>query len=239
MERNTKYRKHRSWAEYPADCEYCGQNAKPLLDLSWQRWPEKALAFCCVQREQLYELLEVDRCMAAGRYVTPQEAVINDPAQFDMGWTCGFVYTFEIFFNCNQKERVHRPKHHMRSASDCLVLQKDAGPYILAPWLSSISKEKPKRSGQQARPSTSLPSLASVTTRLDLNKSVGRCLEQDGSRLRQWTWSGLGRVPTVLDPLHLNLNERVTLQILGREQVFISFQECGEEVKFSVGSCSC
>lgn len=78
-----------------------------------------------------------------------------------------------------------------------------------------------------------------ICCRLNLSKSVGRCLEEDGSRLRQWTWSGLGRVPTVLDPIYLNLNKKVKLQILGREHVFISFQACGEDVKFSVGRYSC
>lgn len=73
--------------------------------------------------------------------------------------------------------------------------------------------------------------------RLNLNNSVGRCLEQDGTKVRQWNWSGIGRVPTAQDPLHLSLNERITVQILGREQVFLAFQACGEEVKLSVGRC--
>ncbi|XP_056913938.1 uncharacterized protein LOC130539537 isoform X2 [Takifugu flavidus] len=81
---------HWSSAEDPADCEYCGQHAKPLLQLSWERWPEEALSFCCVQRQQLYQLLEEDRCMAGGRCLTSLAAEIGDLHQFDMDWDCAF-----------------------------------------------------------------------------------------------------------------------------------------------------
>lgn len=40
ISRNFYSVQHRPWAEYPADCEYCGQIAKPLLELSWETWPE-------------------------------------------------------------------------------------------------------------------------------------------------------------------------------------------------------
>lgn len=63
-------------------------------------------------------------------------------------------------------------------------------------------------------------------------------MEEDGTKVRQWNWSGIGHVPTVLDPLRLSLNEKIKVQILGREQVFIAFQACGEEVQLSVGRCS-
>lgn len=62
-------------------------------------------------------------------------------------------------------------------------------------------------------------------------------MEQDGTKVRQWNWSGIGRVPTVLDPLQLSLNLQIKVQILGRERVFISFHACGEAVQLSVGRC--
>lgn len=74
--------------------------------------------------------------------------------------------------------------------------------------------------------------------RLNLSNRGGRCLEQDGTKARQWNWSGAGRLPSVLDPLHLSLNHKILIQILGREQAFIAFQACGEEVQLSVGRCS-
>lgn len=73
--------------------------------------------------------------------------------------------------------------------------------------------------------------------RLNLSTWGGRCLEQDGTKARQWNWSGVGRVPTVLDPLHLSLNEKIQVRILGRGQVFLAFQACGEAVQLSVGRC--
>lgn len=34
--------------------------------------------------------------MAGGRYFTSQEAVVEEPNQFDMEWTCGFEYKFYL-----------------------------------------------------------------------------------------------------------------------------------------------
>lgn len=83
-----------------------------------------------------------------------------------------------------------------------------------------------------------VPSLSDVgCCRLNLSHRGGRCLEQDGTKARQWNWSGIGRVPTLLDPLRLSLNEKIQVQILGREQVFLAFQACGEAVRLSLGRC--
>lgn len=59
-------------------------------------------------------------------------------------------------------------QQHTHLPSDYLVLQKDAGPCILAVRLSSISKEKRKGRRKNARLSTSPSSSASVITRWNL-----------------------------------------------------------------------
>ncbi|KAM8726906.1 glutamate-rich protein 6 [Acanthopagrus schlegelii] len=41
--------------EYPVRCEYCGEKAKPSLDLTWVHQPETV--FCCARWQQLCEML--------------------------------------------------------------------------------------------------------------------------------------------------------------------------------------
>nr|XP_046264064.1 glutamate-rich protein 6 isoform X2 [Scatophagus argus]XP_046264065.1 glutamate-rich protein 6 isoform X2 [Scatophagus argus] len=49
--------------EYPVTCEYCEERAKPSVNLSGIQQSE---TFCCVQQQQLWEMLERDRCLAGG-----------------------------------------------------------------------------------------------------------------------------------------------------------------------------
>ncbi|XP_070700988.1 glutamate-rich protein 6 [Pempheris klunzingeri] len=49
--------------EHPVKCEYCGEKAKPSLDLT-QTIP----LFCCARWRQLYEMLAKQRCLVEGRY---------------------------------------------------------------------------------------------------------------------------------------------------------------------------
>ncbi|XP_005912887.1 glutamate-rich protein 6 isoform X1 [Haplochromis burtoni] len=51
----------RSQTEYPAQCEYCGEKAHPLLVLTWVHNPETH--FCCAQRQQLCQILVKQRLL--------------------------------------------------------------------------------------------------------------------------------------------------------------------------------
>ncbi|XP_068427377.1 glutamate-rich protein 6 [Clinocottus analis] len=46
---------------YPVKCEYCGQEAKPSLDLSWAQVPQALAVFCCAQRRRLCSVLVKQR----------------------------------------------------------------------------------------------------------------------------------------------------------------------------------
>lgn len=69
--------------------------------------------------------------------------------------------------------------------------------------------------------------------RLSLNSSGGQCLDEEGSRVRRWSWSSL----TPLQPVFLSLNKSVGVRVLGREHVFVSFLARGQQAKFNVGDC--
>ncbi|XP_072219067.1 uncharacterized protein [Leuresthes tenuis] len=50
-------------AEYAAECEFCGEKARPPLHLTWIQVPE----FCCAQRQQLGQMLLKQRFWLEGR----------------------------------------------------------------------------------------------------------------------------------------------------------------------------
>ncbi|XP_047446285.1 glutamate-rich protein 6 isoform X2 [Mugil cephalus] len=52
--------------EYPVQCEYCGGKARPPLNPTCVQEPEKT-HFCCVQRQQLYQMLVIMRLLFEGR----------------------------------------------------------------------------------------------------------------------------------------------------------------------------
>ncbi|XP_056277566.1 uncharacterized protein LOC130198428 [Pseudoliparis swirei] len=70
-------------------------------------------------------------------------------------------------------------------------------------------------------------------TWLSLNSSGGQCLDEEGSRVRRWSWSSL----TPLQPVFMSLNKSVGVRVLGREHVFVSFLARGQQAKFNVGDC--
>ncbi|XP_068197078.1 glutamate-rich protein 6 [Antennarius striatus] len=73
---------------------------------------------------------------------------------------------------------------------------------------------------------------------LSLNRSGGQCLDENGSKVRHWSWNGRSLTPTQLHPIFLSLNKNVGVRVLGREQAFVSFLAKGQQAKFSVGNCS-
>lgn len=78
---------------------------------------------------------------------------------------------------------------------------------------------------------------ACVCCRLSLNRSGGQCLDEEGTKVRRWSWSSPSLTPTPLHPVFLSLNKSVGVRVLGREQVFVSFLARGQQAKFSVGTC--
>ncbi|XP_027141487.1 glutamate-rich protein 6 isoform X2 [Larimichthys crocea] len=72
---------------------------------------------------------------------------------------------------------------------------------------------------------------------LALNRSGGQCLDEEGARVRRWSWSSPSLTPTPLHPVFLSLNKAIGVRVLGREKVFVSFLARGQQAKFSVGTC--
>ncbi|XP_042283667.1 glutamate-rich protein 6 isoform X1 [Thunnus maccoyii] len=48
-------------------CEYCGEKARPSLDLTWVEEFQAAALFCCAQRQQLCKMLVKQRFLIEGR----------------------------------------------------------------------------------------------------------------------------------------------------------------------------
>ncbi|KAM6989673.1 uncharacterized protein LKV04_009302 [Tautogolabrus adspersus] len=74
-------------------------------------------------------------------------------------------------------------------------------------------------------------------TWLTLNRSGGQCLDEEGARVRRWSWGCQSLFPTPLKPVFLSLNKAVGVRVLGKVQVFVSFLAGGQQAKFSVGCC--
>ncbi|XP_059200743.1 glutamate-rich protein 6-like [Centropristis striata] len=70
---------------------------------------------------------------------------------------------------------------------------------------------------------------------LTLNSSGGQCLDEEGARVRRWSWGSQSLTP--LHPIFLSLNKTVGVRVLGKDQVFVSFLARGQQAKFSVGTC--
>nr|XP_029134143.1 uncharacterized protein LOC109987890 [Labrus bergylta] len=74
-------------------------------------------------------------------------------------------------------------------------------------------------------------------TWLTLNRSGGQCLDEEGARVRRWSWGSQSLFPAPLKPVFMSLNKAVGVRVLGKEQVFVSFLAGGQQAKFSVGCC--
>ncbi|KAM3605423.1 uncharacterized protein V6R79_025541 [Siganus canaliculatus] len=94
-------------------CEYCGEKAKPSLDLTWVQQPETDLPFCCAQRQQLCKTLMEYRCLVGGvsqlGTIAPRSdedmemeklpiqcRQIEDPTRFTLDLPCGFREQSEL-----------------------------------------------------------------------------------------------------------------------------------------------
>ncbi|XP_030017130.1 glutamate-rich protein 6 [Sphaeramia orbicularis] len=71
---------------------------------------------------------------------------------------------------------------------------------------------------------------------LTIDRSGGQCLDQDGARVRRWTWCDLSSTPTSLRPIFLSINRTIGLRVLRKNQVLVSFLAKGQQAKFSVGA---
>ncbi|XP_065813539.1 uncharacterized protein [Labrus bergylta] len=74
-------------------------------------------------------------------------------------------------------------------------------------------------------------------TWLTLNRSGGQCLDEEGARVRRWSWGSQSLFSAPLKPVFMSLNKAVGVRVLGKEQVFVSFLAGGQQAKFSVGCC--
>ncbi|XP_076601179.1 glutamate-rich protein 6 [Chaetodon auriga] len=72
---------------------------------------------------------------------------------------------------------------------------------------------------------------------LALNRAGGQCFDEEGARVRRWSWSNVSLTTAPLHPVFLSLNRSVGVRVLGRERMFVSFLARGQQVKFSVGTC--
>ncbi|XP_019328928.1 PREDICTED: glutamate-rich protein 6 [Aptenodytes forsteri] len=74
-----------------------------------------------------------------------------------------------------------------------------------------------------------------------INMSIqgGQYLDQEGSRMRRWTWpsSIMSSGPHVpLSPIFISLNRHMGVRILGQDKITVSFLAMGQQAKFSVGT---
>ncbi|XP_072724282.1 glutamate-rich protein 6 [Ciconia boyciana] len=74
-----------------------------------------------------------------------------------------------------------------------------------------------------------------------INMSIqgGQYLDQEGSRVRRWTWpnSVMSSGPPVpLSPIFISLNRHVGVRILGQDKITVSFLAMGQQAKFNVGT---
>ncbi|XP_034038489.1 glutamate-rich protein 6 [Thalassophryne amazonica] len=69
---------------------------------------------------------------------------------------------------------------------------------------------------------------------LNMHNSGCQCLNEEGARVHQWTWSS----PSPLKPVFLSLNKAIGVRVLSRKEIFVSFLASGQQAKFRVGSCS-
>ncbi|NXT91221.1 ERIP6 protein, partial [Anhinga rufa] len=74
-----------------------------------------------------------------------------------------------------------------------------------------------------------------------INMSIqgGQYLDQEGRRVRRWTWpnSVMSSGPHVpLSPIFISLNRHVGVRILGQDKITVSFLAMGQQAKFNVGT---
>nr|XP_013797772.1 PREDICTED: glutamate-rich protein 6 [Apteryx mantelli mantelli] len=77
------------------------------------------------------------------------------------------------------------------------------------------------------------------TVWININIQGGQYLDQEGNRVRTWTWpntitSSGPHVP--LSPIFISLNQHVGVRILGQDKIAVSFLAMGQQAKFNVGT---
>ncbi|XP_070774877.1 glutamate-rich protein 6 [Enoplosus armatus] len=277
--------------EYPVKCEYCGEEAKPSLNLT-----ETAPLFCCAWWQQLCGILVKQRCLVGGRCgprtgtptspgdkpATEMEELLfqgretEDHNKFIMDLPSGNGCWTVCPSSATEKhsdEQVlvpfcdHKPLQfgicHHQDGAECLQKYYSDGMRFLTVF--------PDGSAQVFYPSGLLALVVVVTEEngrvcivyddrdapwqpiravfqsdgratcyhsngniwLTLNRSGGQCLDEEGVRVRRWSWC-----LATPHPVFLSLNKTVGVRVLGKEQVFVSFLARGRQAKFSVGTCS-
>ncbi|XP_038574006.1 glutamate-rich protein 6-like isoform X1 [Micropterus salmoides] len=329
--------------EYPVKCEYCGENTKPSLDLTWVHAPERAPSFCCAGWQQLCMILVKQRCLVDGRcdlrIGTPtspgdkpatkmeehlfQGREMEDHNKFIMdlpsglgkqseliiyedysiqlpvtetfaptskvlrfrlscapGKGCWTVYPFSatekhlkikeeeepsvLVPSCNHKPLQFGICH--QDGARCLqkyysngmkfltvfpdgsaqafypsgllalvVVSEENGRVCIVYDDSDASYQPIRAMFQSDGRATCYHSNGNIW--LTLNRSGGQCLDEEGARVRRWSWSSPCLTPTPLHPVFLSLNKSVGVRVLAKEQVFVSFLARGQQAKFSMGAC--
>ncbi|XP_051258730.1 glutamate-rich protein 6 isoform X2 [Dicentrarchus labrax] len=326
--------------EYPVKCEYCGENAKPSLDLTWLQRPEKVPLFCCAQWQQLCEMLLKQRCLVGGRcdlrtasptlvgdkpapdteellfqvremedhnkFILELPSTLGEQSELRIyeeysiqlpvaetfattskvlrfrlscapGKGCWTVYpssaTEKHLKTKKEEEHVlvpfcdHKPLqfgicHHQDGADSLqkyysnhmkfLTVFPDGSAQVFYPsgllalvvvvteengrvcivYDDSDAPRQPVRAiFQSDGRATCYHSNGNIW--LTLNRSGGQCLDEEGARVRRWSWGSLSLTPSPLHPIFLSLNKTIGVRVLGREQVFVSFLARGQQAKFS------
>lgn len=78
-----------------------------------------------------------------------------------------------------------------------------------------------------------------LSFRINMSIQGGQYLDQEGSRVRRWTWpnSIMSSGPHVpLSPIFISLNQHVGVRILGQDKITVSFLAMGQQAKFNVGT---
>ncbi|XP_044075098.1 glutamate-rich protein 6 [Siniperca chuatsi] len=330
--------------EYPMKCEYCGEKAKPSLDLTWEQGPETAPPFCCARWQQLCGMLVKQRCLVGGRcdlrtstptslgdktatemeellfrgremedhnkFITDLPSGLGEQSELRIYedysvqlpvaeifaptskvlsfrlscapgkgcWTvCPSTATEKHLKIKEEEEQVlvpfcdHKPLqfgicHHQDGAEFLqkyysnrmkfltvfpdgsaqvfypsgllalvVVVTEENGRVCIVYDDSDASYQPIRAMFQSDGRATCYHSNGNIW--LTLNRSGGQCLDEEGAKVRRWSWSSLRLTPTPLHPVFLSLNKTVGVRVLGKEQVFVSFLARGHQAKFSVGTC--
>ncbi|NWH59426.1 ERIP6 protein, partial [Geococcyx californianus] len=74
---------------------------------------------------------------------------------------------------------------------------------------------------------------------INMNIQGGQYLDQEGNRVKRWTWpnSVLSPGPHVpLNPIFISLNQHVGVRILRQDKIIVSFLAKGQQAKFNMGT---
>ncbi|XP_073347778.1 glutamate-rich protein 6 [Pagrus major] len=253
--------------EYPVRCEYCGEEAKPSLDLTWVHQPETV--FCCARWQQLCEMLVKQTCLVGwrcdlSRTATPTTQGDNKPATETEELLVqaremedGNKFVMELPQGFGYKSGIDGAEFLQKTYSKgmkFLTVFPDGSAQVFYPsGLLAVVVVVTEENGRvcivyddsdaPCQPIRAVFLSDGRSTCYHRNGNIWLALNTSGGQCldekgaRVRQWSWSSLSPTPLHPIFLSLNKTVGVRVLGRAQVFVSFLARGQQAKFSVGTC--